>query len=237
MNIIRRVLNKILQKKHIDHSQLMLGGLTRSKNLGINPATIVDLGAAKGAWSVEALNFWPASDFVLFEPLAEREAVLKDLSSTNNKFHIVAKAAGKNVENITFHVTEDLDGSGIAANGSNTEQRTINVTTVDLEIKRLNLKGPYLLKLDTHGYEVPIFEGATEVLKETQLIIVECYGFPIAPNSLLFWETCEYLDKKGFRLSDIVEVVHRPKDNCFWQCDAFFIPKDHPVLKFNTYNY
>jgi FkbM family methyltransferase len=236
MNLLKKIFNKFFQKKQNNHAS-MAGGLLRSKNLGINPATVVDLGAAKGTWSVEARNFWPHSDFVLFEPLTEREALLKDLALKNNKFHIVTKAAGKDVENITFHVTKDLDGSGIAGNGSDTEQRTINATTVDLEIQGLNLKGPYLLKLDTHGYEVPIFEGASQVLKETQLIIVECYGFHIAPGSLLFWETCEYLDKKGFRLIDIVDVVHRPKDHCFWQCDAFFIPKHHPALKFNTYNY
>jgi hypothetical protein len=38
--------------------------------------------------------------------------------------------------------------------------------TIDGLVRRNNLGGPYVLKLDTHGFEVPILEGAHAVLAE-----------------------------------------------------------------------
>jgi hypothetical protein len=40
------------------------------------------------------------------------------------------------------------------------------VTTVDIEVAQRALLGPYLIKLDAHGFEVPILIGAQEALKK-----------------------------------------------------------------------
>ena len=111
----------------------------------------------------------------------------------------------------------------------------MEVESLDDVLINQNNKGPYLIKLDTHGFEVPIFEGAVQTLKDTELIIVEVYGFHIAPDSLLFGEICGYLDARGFRLFDIVDTMRRPKDNAFWQADAFFIKKSNPLFADNSY--
>jgi hypothetical protein len=97
------------------------------------------------------------------------------------------------------------------------------------------LKGPFLLKFDTHGFELPILQGAAETLKQTNAIIMECYGFRIAENSLLFPEMCVHMEKLGFRLGDIINIVRRPGDDMFWQCDAFFLRAEHPLFNKNTY--
>jgi len=214
----------------------MVAGLKRSRQRGLVPRTIIDVGAAEGRWTQEARTIWSESEYVLFEPLEERAPVLDAMAAQYANTHVVKAGAGREKAVIDFFVTDDLDGSGVADNGTNARRRRIDITTVDEEIARLGLKGPYLLKLDTHGYEVPIFEGATRVLRETELIVVECYGFQIAPQSLLFWEMCQYLDGKGFRLVDLVDVYGRPADHAFWQCDAFFMPKKHPLFAKNTYH-
>jgi FkbM family methyltransferase len=214
----------------------MTTGLKRSRQRGVTARTIIDIGAAEGKWTEEARMVWREGHFVLFEPLRERAPLLDAMAAQYANTHIVKAGAGREKATIDFFVTGDLDGSGVADNGTNAEKRRVSITTVDAEIARLGLQGPYLLKLDTHGYEVPIFEGATRVLQETELIVVECYGFQIAPGSLLFWEMCQYLDGKGFRLVDLVDVYSRPADNAFWQCDAFFIPKNHPLFTNNTYH-
>ena len=40
--------------------------------------------------------------------------------------------------------------------------KVVRETTIDHEIGAYGLPGPYLIKLDTHGYEAPILCGATE---------------------------------------------------------------------------
>jgi FkbM family methyltransferase len=214
-------------------SDTMQAGLYRNKNRGIIPKTIIDVGAAEGTWTLAAMNVWKDSQYVLMEPLQERKAKLTALKNTYNNVYIVNAAAGDKKGTIPFFVAEDLDGSGIADNG--TLARTIPVTTIDEEVKKWQLPGPYIIKLDTHGYEVPILGGATETIKHTLLVIIECYGFQIAPQSLLFWEMCRYMQEKGFRLIDVVDVMRREKDHAFWQCDAFFVPATSPVFSSNTY--
>jgi hypothetical protein len=104
-----------------------------------------------------------------------------------------------------------------------------------MEVERLKLQGPFVIKLDTHGYEVPILEGAWRTLRQTHLIIMECYGFRIAQHSLLLWEMCKYLDDKGFGLVDLVDVTRRPTDGAFWQCDSFFAPKSAACFTSNNF--
>ncbi|QHT69589.1 FkbM family methyltransferase [Rhodocytophaga rosea] len=247
--MIKRRVNKILKQfglqisripqkqvnSHANPIDSMYAGMTRGKQTSIQPATIIDVGAASGDWTKKALTLWPEAEYVLFEPLLEREQVLAAFAAVNRNIHIVKAAAGDKPGEIPFSVTDDLDGSGIADPATQKNYRSIPVTTIDGEIERLKLKGPYLLKLDTHGYEVPILIGADNTLKQAQLVIIECYGFQIASGSLLFWEMCRLMQEKGFRLYDIVDIMRRKKDQAFWQCDAFFIPSTSTIFDSNTY--
>lgn len=100
------------------------------------------------------------------------------------------------------------------------------MTTVDAEVARLSLAGPFLLKLDTHGFEIPIFEGAASTLDQTSLLIVEAYNFELRPGALRFHELCTYLGGRGFRPLDVVDVMRRPGDDVLWQFDLFFARND-----------
>lgn len=99
-----------------------------------------------------------------------------------------------------------------------------------------DLKGPYLLKLDTHGFEVPIFNGAKSTLLNTNIIIVETYNFDLTKESLKFWEICDFLEKKGFRPVDMMEPMFRPKDESLWQMDLVFIRSERAEFQVNTYD-
>jgi FkbM family methyltransferase len=217
-------------------NEKMIQALRRFKSINYNTNTIVDIGAASGYWSLSAKEIWPQCSYLLFEPLSERKGELNILVKQNPNFQFVPFAAGKGKSKIQFVISPDLDGSGIASSSTpEANIRTVDVSSIDLEVKSRGLKGPYIIKLDTHGFEVPILEGCSEILKDVSLFIIECYGFHIADNSLLFWEMCQYMDKLGYRLFDVVDVMNRPKDGAFWQCDAFFIRKENSLFKYNHY--
>jgi FkbM family methyltransferase len=218
------------------HNPQMAKGLERFRNLGLNINTIVDVGAAAGTWSLAAYKFWPEANFLMFEPLEERKDLLENLCREHSNFHYVPMAAGKERTTIQFIISPDLDGSGVAPSGTQDHQiRSVDVSSIEEEVKTRGLSGPYLIKLDTHGFEVPILEGCSAILKDVELFIIECYGFQIADNSLLFWEMCQYMDRLGYRLYDLVDVMNRPKDGAFWQCDAFFVRKSNTFFKYNHY--
>ncbi|HEY4194322.1 MAG TPA: FkbM family methyltransferase [Mucilaginibacter sp.] len=215
----------------------MLKGLLKLKNLDIAVNAIIDVGAAAGSWTVMAKGIWPECSYILFEPLEERQPELTKLAHDHPGIFIVPFAAGNAVSETSFYIADDLDGSGVAnSKGESQNTRTVKQTSIDIEIKKLNLKGPYIIKLDTHGYEVPIIEGCANVINDVSAFIIECYGFQITDRSLLFDQMCRYMDGLGFHLFDIVDIMHRPADGAFWQCDAFFIRKDNPVYESAKYN-
>jgi hypothetical protein len=109
------------------------------------------------------------------------------------------------------------------------------MASVDTLVRQRNLGGPFLLKLDTHGFEVPILEGAHETLTQSSMLIIEAYNFTLRPGCLRFYELCPYLEARGFRCVDVFDVSVRPLDNAFWQMDMVFLPSTHPVFSSDGY--
>ena len=102
-------------------------------------------------------------------------------------------------------------------------------------MRELGLPGPYLLKFDTHGFELPILNGAARTLAETEVIVMECYNFRIGPHALTFDEMCRHLGERGFRCIDLVEPMHRPRDDSFWQMDLVFVRQTRPEFAYTGY--
>lgn len=213
----------------------MFQGLVRYKAKGIPVNTLIDVGAAAGTWSLSASEIWPDSNFILFEPLAERKAELQALCESRGNFNYIGAAAGKEDGVVSFHVSDDLDGSGVAGGKGEQNLRTVQITSISKQVKAFGALPPYVIKLDTHGFEVPIIEGCQDILQQVSLFIIECYGFHITKDSLLFWEMCRFMEERGFRLIDIVDILRRPKDKAFWQCDAFFAPAGLDIFTDNSY--
>lgn len=210
-------------------------GLSRMKNKDIKPKTIIDLGAAQGRWALDALELWPHAEYLLIEPLSERKEKLEQLCNLHKNFYVVNAAAGNEKGIVNFLVSDDLDGSGIYDNQDSSKSRKVEITTVDEEVRRLGLQGPFMIKFDTHGFEVPILEGAKVTLKHAALIVMECYGFRISKNCLTIHEMISFMEKLGFRVADIADVTRRPGDNIFWQCDLFFLKSSNPVFNRTSY--
>jgi FkbM family methyltransferase len=244
--MIKKSINKLLQNVGYEFRKVssrdptelkpinsMEMALLRLKERNINPDLIVDIGAAKGNWTELSLEVWPESEYLLIEPISEQIQKIHSSLIARENINIVEGVAGEKEGEVQLSVTDDLDGSGIYGDSS-TNLRPVKVFPLDslLSIKK---KQSIVLKLDTHGFEIPIFEGAKETLKNTEAIIVEVYGFYVSPTGKLFHEISSYLAEKGFRLFDIVDIVHRPKDNAFWQADAIYIKQNNPVFDKNTY--
>lgn len=215
----------------------MYKSLKRLYSLNLLPSTIIDVGAAEGTWTEKAQSIWPEAKYMLFEPLYERKEQLEELQKkSEGKIFLSFSAAGKEEAEVNFYVSDDLDGSAVnEKNSFEGDSRKVHVTTIDAQIEKFNLPAPYAIKLDTHGFEVPILEGAIKTLDNSLFVIIECYGFNITPDSLLFHQMCNHMEKYGFRLFDIVDTMRRDKDHAFWQCDAVFIRNTSDVFKSNSY--
>ncbi|MBI2516119.1 MAG: FkbM family methyltransferase [Opitutae bacterium] len=217
LNLVRR-----------DRAFTMDGLLARVSARGIRPGTVIDIGASDGSWSLGARRRFPGASYLLFEPLEERRAALGKLQDTLG-FKIVHAAAGAQRGTVAFSVDPMLDGSGVA-DPADHQARTVPVETIDAVVAEHRLTGPYCLKLDTHGYEVAVLTGATRVLKNTELLIIEAYNFQLTPGCLRFHELCAWLEARGFRCCDLADPMRRPGDGVLWQMDLAFVPVGSPVF-------
>lgn len=208
--------------------------LERCRRRGLDIGTVIDIGSSDGRWSLDARGFFPHSAFFLIEAQAAHEAALKKVKAANPRFDYIISAAGARDGKIYFDASDLFGG---VASDTPVEKNciTVPVASVDSLVREKGLKPPFLLKLDTHGFEVPIFEGARETLKQTGLIIVETYNFKLTPDSLRFHEMCAYLEARGFRCIDLCEPMHRRRDGAFWQVDLFFLPAASGEFESNSY--
>lgn len=210
--------------------------LKRISARGIVINSVLDVGASNGSWSLEARPCWPEAHYHLIEANAQHKQALDAVCASTSGFSYVLAAASDEPGTVFF----DDSGTfgGLAMKGESASRpgaRGVSAVTLDGEVKSKGLVGPYLVKLDTHGFEVPILNGAKEVLAQTNLVVIETYNFQLEPDSLKFWEICKFMDDLGFGVIDISEPLWRLKDDAFWQIDILFIPKNRPEFSYNRY--
>jgi FkbM family methyltransferase len=197
------------------------------RNPGIR--TIIDIGASNGSWSRSCMEFYPHGNYLLVEAQQVHEPALREFCVTRSNCQFTLSAAGGH-EGETFFQASDPFG-GIASDVAfEVDNIRVPMITVDAELGRRKLDGPYLLKFDTHGFEVQILDGCEEMLKQTEVIIMECYNYKIADSCLLFFEMCEYLRGRGFRPVDMFDLMYRPFDDSLWQMEILFVREDNPVF-------
>jgi FkbM family methyltransferase len=196
--------------------------------------TVVDIGASTGIWSEALMRHFPVCEYLLIEAQPVHEAALREFCSRHANAQFALAAAGEKKGHIFFDAAEPFSGQASYEQTSAANTR-LPVTTVDSEVRERKLGGPYLLKFDTHGFELPILKGAAGTLAKTDVIIMECYNFRIAPECLTFDEMCRHLGDLGFRCIDLVDPMHRPYDDAFWQMDLVFVRQGRPEFSYLQY--
>lgn len=197
--------------------------------------SIIDVGASDGRWSSDAMHHLKDCQYFLIEAQPVHTNALEQFCKACNNSQYVIAAAGDRPGQIYFDASHPMLGQASYTPFLH-NNIIVPVTTIDLEIEKHQLPGPYLIKMDTHGFEVPILKGAEIVLTQTEVLIIECYNFKIAPDSLLFYEMCNYLGSLGFRCIDLVDPRHRVRDGVFWQADLVFVKADSPEFKDPTFD-
>lgn len=228
----------IVRKKTIP--RMSLEGVLNQIGYFWKPELVVDVGAAFGEWSKCCYKKFSAAQYLLLEPLAEYQQSLKKLKNTYSNINFVLKAANSTQGSFAFNVHTDLVGSSL-----NTEvegpkvdgvQRHVECTTLDSVVKEycFNTKS-CLLKIDVQGSELEVLKGATELLKNTQVIILECSLFKSFSGGPDVYEVIRYMQSLGFVLYDIAGVLYRPYDNALCQADLVFVPEESVFRAFHGF--
>ncbi|MEN6336890.1 MAG: FkbM family methyltransferase [Phycisphaerales bacterium] len=212
------------------NSVSLQAALARIHGMGMRFATVIDVGASDGRWSQRVQRWFPDASYLLIEAQAVHEPRLRAYKARAGNVDYVLAAAADARGQVFFNASDAAGGlaSHTTANGC-TEQ--VPATTVDFEVQTRNLPSPFLVKLDTHGFEVPILRGAERTLTHTAAICVETYNFALCEGCLRFPETCSFLEDRGFLPIGLVSPLFRRRDGVLWQMDLIFARADREELQ------
>ena len=208
--------------------------LHRCKARGLKINTVIDVGASNRMWSKMCMVFYPDPKYFLIDAQEIHKKKLIEFTKEKANVQFNSSAAGNEKGSIYFNNDAELGGQ--ASNSPYENGIEVQMNSIYNWVKEFNLQPPFLVKLDTHGFEVPILEGAKNTLSNTDLIIIEIYNFNLTDSSLTFWKICNYLKNYNFRIVEIVDLMARKFDNTLWQMDMFFIKSNDKVFEYNKFD-
>lgn len=195
--------------------------ILKERNIPIH--AIIDVGVQKG--TPELVSAFPTHKHYLFEPVEEFFPSIESAYSFVD--HTLFKVAvGDEEGRVRLKTSRRIAGMDIShssmvfdATGSGEDTRMVPVVTLDSVLSSLQSEcaPPYLLKIDIDGHEMRVLRGASSMMSNCSVIIIECVY-----NSLS--ERIHYVTNAGFRLFDLAEPCYY--DQVFWSCDAIFLRKD-----------
>lgn len=196
--------------------------------------TVIDVGASDGRWTNQVRQAFPEPEYLMMEAQPEHEPALKELSRGHPNITYIISAVGDAIGKVNFH-GGDLFG-GLASHTSFSDNNLVlDMSTLDALLSERAHKPPFFIKLDTHGFEKQILDGASETLRETSLLVIEVYNHNMGCDNLLFHEMCTVMGELGFRCIDMFDPLYRPYDSSLWQMDLVFARNDLPQFGHHAY--
>lgn len=191
----------------------------------------VDIGAARGEWTVQCMRVIPDAQYLLIDPLQENQAHLDGLSCEHANVHYWSGALGARAEQRDMHVhgdqssflTSDFSESSIEG------RRRIETKTLDALLLESAFGPPQLIKADVQGYELEVLRGAEQSLHSVDYVLLEVSFQQIYEGGALAHEIINFMGARGFRIYDICSYAQRPLDGELAQSDILF-GKDTSVL-------
>jgi FkbM family methyltransferase len=196
--------------------------LRRLQGHNIEIASLIDVGAAVGYWSGAFAKRFPGRHHLLVEANDVHQAALEEICQQNQRWQFALTAIGGTSGTAYFDGSDPLVGH-LADQPCNENYHPCPVTTLDELVEKYPVPGPFMIKLDTHGVEIPILSGAAKTLKQTNAIVIEAYNFTFGGAAVPFWDLCRYMLELGFRPVDVFDLLYREVDGAFWQFDLLFV--------------
>lgn len=201
------------------------------KSRGFAPRQAIDIGAYHGTWTQTVYQIFPDCRFLMVEAQENKRSTLeKTVQKNPAQFELeIALLGPTDGKDITFFEMET--GSSVLEENSYfpRQARVYQSKSLDSVAKSHLIKQCDILKLDVQGYELEILKGSIELLKKTNIVIVESSLVPINKNCPLVAEVIAFMDSMSFQLYDIVSQIRRP-DQVLWQADLMFISRKCELL-------
>jgi FkbM family methyltransferase len=203
--------------------KVMFEHIGRLKSFGYKPNIVIDIGAYVGAWTEQVLSLFPNAHFLLFEA---QQSKIPNLDRLSQKHHNVSYnnvlLGAEQREKVVFFEMET--GSSVFEENTDykRERITLPMTTLDLQLATVELKGSCLMKLDVQGSELEVLSGATKTLDHVDVILIEASVLAYNEGAPLINDIFAFMKQIGFVLFDICDEK-RLSSKILLQVDLIFV--------------
>ena len=172
------------------------------------PATVVDIGANVGQFSLLMTALHPAARIVAFEPMPDAADTYRRLFAGNANVTLHQLAIAASAGEAELHVSARADSSSLLPIGEGQrtifpgtdEAGTMQIATAPLDavLPVADIARPALMKIDVQGYELEVLRGAAPLLDRFDHIYVEASFVPLYDGQPLQDEVAAFLGAHGF---------------------------------------
>jgi FkbM family methyltransferase len=166
----------------------------------------IDVGANIGNWTKVFLEFGKIGvRGQLFEPSPETLNVLQKNIKTmvnSNLIDISSSAVSDSIGTKKFFCEARCGETSSLIKGhsqTNALEILVNLTTIDLEVKRLGNPFIDVLKIDAEGYDLHVIKGASECIKNARIGLIQFeYNQPWANAGSTLYEALSIFSNHGY---------------------------------------
>jgi FkbM family methyltransferase len=197
----------------------------------IDVATLVDIGANVGQFTLLTLALHPEVNVEAFEPLSGPAAVFRRLFEGNDRVTLHQVAIGPDETSAVMNVSKREDSSSLLPitsrqtdNFPGTEKvgvEKITVTTLSSAVSPDAIRAPALLKLDVQGYELEALRGCRDMLHLFDRVYAELSFVEFYEGQALADEVIDFLSQSGFAVEGVYNVQFDENGKSI-QCDCLF---------------
>ena len=243
---LRSMVNTLLRRRglelrersaHAKRYEVFLELLARR---GFKPATVVDVGVNQGTpWLYQA---FPEAKLVLIDANPGSTGSLRELQEqfgADVYNHAVGEHEAQAIlmtdlvqpgSSSLLAVSEAVRTEWAKAGVDRTYAHVpVRVRTLDATLADKPYAAPFLIKIDTEGYEREVVLGARECLKRTDVVVAEVSVVKRFDASYEFAEFISLMNERDFALFDILEGKALGKGGPLSYIDAAFVRRGSPL--------
>lgn len=202
---------------------------------------VLDVGANVGQYATRLREHDYEGDILSFEPLAELHARLSRAAAGDARWQIAPPIAlGAADGRAVIEVSAESDMSSIRAqspllqsispSSEVAQRRDVPLGRLDSVLRERTLPPPpWLLKIDTQGYEPEVLEGAAGIMDHVAAIQIEMALVPLYEGERDWRTMIDRLDAQGFELRLVIPGYFERKLLRQLQIDGVFVRRESTV--------
>lgn len=187
---------------------------------------LLDVGANKGAWSLQAIAVAAAGKSIqlyAFEPSAATREILQRNLSAHPGAEICALALSSVEGQADFFTNGIGSGTNSLNPISGTDTERVQLSTVDAFTRQRGIESIGMMKVDTEGFDLDVLKGAESSLARGAIELIQFeYNWRWLLNKASLREVFALIQGKPYRLGKLVGESIEFYDDWHFELDRFF---------------